>query len=225
MADRKALCLTSAGLAEIAPEDRLILPGDPDFGLHAVTKQYIDRLLPYIPFSGNSFFANGGVETGHRLNQSQLPGTSGRLWLSYFTAIVDIPVTRLGMGTSNSVASGTTLSRLALFTVASDDSVTMVARTDSDNNIGLGTYTYYERLLSTVGGFPTSYNLLAGTRYARGYLHIATTMCSIGGFNFSYEAQSPVASRKIDGQTDIAASYAVANIPVWYQSAWQTARP
>lgn len=203
----------------------IILPRDPTAAMHAVPKQYADRLLPYIPFSGNSFFANGGVETGHRFNQSQLPGTSGRLWISYFTPLANITVTKLAMGTSNAVASGTTLARSALFTVAGDDSVTKVAQTDSDNSIGLGTYTYYERVLSTVDGFPASYNLLAGTRYARGYLHIATTMCSIGGFYLAYEAQTPVVSRKIDGQTDISASYAVANISIWYQAAWQTARP
>ena len=187
-------------------------------------KQYADRILPHIPFSGNSFFANGGVDTGPRLNQSQLSGLSGRLWLSYFTAIADVTITKLGMGTSNTVASGTTLARSALFTIAGDGSVTKVAQTNSDNTIGASTYTYYERVLSTVDGFPASYNLLAGTRYAIGYLHRATTMHSLGGFALAYEAQSPVVGRKIDGQTDIAASYAVANIPIWYQAAWQTAR-
>lgn len=193
--------------------------------MHAVPKQYADRILPYIPNSGQSFFANGGVETSHRFNQSQLTGSSGQLWLSYFRAIADVTVTRLGMGSANNTAAGTTLARLALFTVGGDDSLTKVAQTASDNTIGSGTYTYYERVLSTVGGFPASYNLLAGTRYALGYLHVATTPCSLGGFNYSYEAQAPVAARKIDGQTDIAASYAVANLPAWYLAAWLAARP
>jgi len=114
---------------------------------------------------------------------------------------------------------------LALFTVAGDDSLTKVAQTASDNTIGGATYTHYERVLSTVGGFPASYNLLAGTRYALGFLHVATTISNLGGFNFSYDAQPPAASRKIGGQTDIAASYAVANLPSWYLTAWLTARP
>jgi hypothetical protein len=182
-------------------------------------------LIPQVPNSGQSFFALGGVETSHRFSQNQLTGSSGQLWVSYFTAIANVTVTKLGMGSANNTAAGTTLARCAAFTVTGDDSITKVAQTASDNSIGASTYTHYERVLSTVGGFPSSYTFLAGIRYALGFLHVATTPCNLGGFNFSYDAQPPAASRKIGGQTDIAASYAVANLPSWYLAAWLTARP
>jgi hypothetical protein len=44
MADRRALCLASGELAEIGAADRQVLSGDPTTSLHAVPKQYADRM-------------------------------------------------------------------------------------------------------------------------------------------------------------------------------------
>jgi hypothetical protein len=225
MADRKALCLISGDLSEIPSGDRLVLPGDPTTALHAVPKQYSDRLVPHIPDSGHSSFASGGVETNSRFNVAQSAGVSGRLWISFSTAIVNTPITKLALTSYTAAATGTTLARLALFTVAGDDAITKVAQIDSDTTIGAASYTYYERVLSTVDGFPPSYNLLAGTRYGIGYLHVATTPCDFAGANLLSYVQPPVPSRIIDGQTDIATTYAVASIPAHYFAAWLSARP
>ena len=177
------------------------------------------NLVPHIPQSGNSFFAKGGVETSSRFNTYDVAGTSGRLWVSYFTAVVDTPIVKLAVSVTATAAVGTTLTRLAAFTVATDESITKVAQTASDTSLGASAYNVYERVLSTVGGFPSSYTFLAGTRYALSYLHVATTVPTISGV-YLIDYAGPTAVRIIDGQTDIAGSYAVANLPQHFFAAW-----
>jgi hypothetical protein len=225
MADRKALCLTSTGLAEIPSGDRLVLPGDPLFNLHAVTKQYADRLIPHIPDRGGSLFASGGVETSVRFNSSAYAGSSGRLWVSYFTATTTTTITKLVMLAGATVTVGATLARMALFTVAPDGSITKVAQTASDNTLGTSGYTAYERVLSTVGGFPASYTLVSGTRYALGWLQVATTPCELYGSYIGHPYAEPIPSREIAAQTDIGASYAVANLAPFTFVIYLAARP
>jgi hypothetical protein len=187
--------------------------------------QLVDDLIPYIPDRGQSMFASGGVETVTRGGNSPYAGTSGKLWVSYFTAIASTTLTRLGMFAGSVAGSGITLARLALFTVAADDSITKVAQTDSDNTVGSSTYTLHERVLSTVGGFPASYALVPRTRYALGWLQVATTPCELFGHYPIAPGDAPVACRSIAAQTDIAASYAVASIPADAFSIYQRGRP
>jgi hypothetical protein len=53
--------------------------------------------------------------------------------------------------------------------------VTLVARTASDMTIGNSTNTFYSRTFNTTGGYPASYNIVAGTRYAAGLILVGTT--------------------------------------------------
>lgn len=108
---------------------------------------------------------------------------SGQLYLSFFTAPYSFTSTTLTYCT-NVATSSLTLCRFALFTVSETitDSitgttpiVTMVARTANDTTIGAATNTLYSRTFSSVGGYPTSYNIVAGTRYAAGLLVVGTT--------------------------------------------------
>ena len=184
-----------------------------------------NSLIPHVSHSGNSLFVAGGVEAGSRLNNSGFVGTSGRVWLSYFTALVDTSVTELAVSISGDTAVGTTLARMAVHTVATNGSVAKVAQTDNDPTIGINAYTIYARVLSTVGGFPSAYTFLAGNRYAFTYLHIGTTMPSMSGAYVIDPYTLPVPCRIIDGQTDIAGSYAVADLTPFYYAVWLRAMP
>jgi len=176
--------------------------------------QPVDSLVPHIPLDGNSMSASGGVETAARFNNSSFAGTSGKLWVSYFTNTADTTITKLAMVVANTGATGITLARLALFTVAPDGSITKVAQTASDNAVGASAYNIYERVFSTVGGFPSSYALVSGTRYALGFLQAATTACDLSGEYVIDSGAAPIPSRVIAAQVDIGASYAVASLPV-----------
>jgi len=182
-------------------------------------------LVPHIPDSGNSIIASGGVESVARFGNNTFNGVSGQLWIPHFTATVSTAITKLAMYTGGTTPAGITLARMALFTVATDGSITKVAQTASDNTIGAATYTVYERVFSTIGGFPSSYALVPGIRYALGFLQVATTACQISGNYIISGELAPAPCRHITGQADIAASYAVANIPAHWFAMYQRGRP
>jgi hypothetical protein len=60
-------------------------------------------------------------------------------------------------------------------TTVTSPSITLVAQTASDTTIGNVANTIYSRTFSTAGGFPASYSLVAGSRYAVGFLLVGTT--------------------------------------------------
>jgi hypothetical protein len=64
---------------------------------------------------------------------------------------------------------------MGLYTVASDGSVTLVARTASDTTLFTSSAsTVFTRSFDTTGGYPSSYTLVAGTRYCCGVVIVGT---------------------------------------------------
>jgi hypothetical protein len=110
--------------------------------------------------------------------------TSGNLLLAFFTAPYSITATTITFANAGTVTASLSLCRFALFTVsetitdsvtATTPSITMVARTANDTTIGNVANTIYSRTFSTTDGYPASYNLVAGTRYAVGILLVGST--------------------------------------------------
>ncbi len=110
--------------------------------------------------------------------------TSGNLKLAFFTAPYDLTATTITFVNAGTVTASLSLCRFALFTVSetitdsvtvTTPSITMVARTASDTTVGNVSNTIYSRTFSTTGGYPASYNLVAGTRYAVGLLIVGST--------------------------------------------------
>lgn len=103
---------------------------------------------------------------------------SGTARMVEFTPLVDILITKLACTSGTVVSSGLTLARMALCTV-SGSTLTAVARTASDTTLLNGSQTLYQKALDTGGGYPASYQLVAGTRYAMGVLAVGTTAGSL----------------------------------------------
>lgn len=110
--------------------------------------------------------------------------TSGNLMLVFFTAPYSFTATTLTFATGSTATSGLSLCRFGLFTVSetitdnitfTTPTVTLVARTASDTTIGNSINTFYSRTFNTTGGYPASYNIVAGTRYAAGVLVVGST--------------------------------------------------
>lgn len=141
--------------------------------------------------------------------------TSGQLVLAFFTAPYNMTATTLTFCSGGTATASLTLCRFALFTVseAITDSVTgtspvitMVARTASDTTIGNVTNTLYSRTFNTTGGYPASYDLVAGTRYAAGIIVVGTTTglwqaATISAGNIM--RLPPMTAGVIGGQSDI----------------------
>ena len=110
--------------------------------------------------------------------------SSGLLTLAFFTAPTNSTATTITFVSAGTATASLTLCKFALFTVSetitdgttlTSPTITMVAQTASDTTIGNVSNTIYSRTFSTAGGYPASYNLVAGTRYAVGFLLVGTT--------------------------------------------------
>jgi hypothetical protein len=135
--------------------------------------------------------------------------TSGTEYLSFFTPLVDMTVSQVSMLTGQTGASGLTLARMGLFTwIESTSTLTLVARNASDTTLFNSQYKIFTRAFDTSGGFPSSYNLVAGTRYALGVIQVGTTPSYMSFSNYQTSLANPLprlAGGKA-GQTDLASN-------------------
>jgi hypothetical protein len=98
---------------------------------------------------------------------------SGAVYWTFFTPSYSLTITQITMASVNA-ASAITLARFGLYTADASGNATLVARTASDTTIFATANTVYTRSLDATGGYPTSYALTAGTRYAVAMCLVAT---------------------------------------------------
>lgn len=177
----------------------------------------LNTRLNTTPGSTSSLWAGGNCETLSRLGLTEIAGVSGRLRVTYVTAPTTVTINTLAVVASGTASASATLARMAIFTVASNGNLTKVAQTANDTTTANTTFTDSQKSLSTAGGFPGSYTLTAGQRYAFGWLNVATTPASLRGQIADLAFIAPFINKHIDSQTDIAASYTDASLTGFYQ--------
>jgi hypothetical protein len=121
--------------------------------------------------------------------------TTNITYFSFFTATEALAVSNISFSSGSSVASGVTLVRFGLYTF-DGTTATLVARTNNDSSRFTVGNTIYTGALDSTGGFPTSYNLVAGQRYAVAVVVVASTTptlaaVSFGGASTAVMALSP----------------------------------
>ena len=115
-------------------------------------------------------------ETMPRISAAAAGNTaSGEVHLSFFTPAENVTISNISMVTSGTAAATVTLIRMGLYTVDGSGNVALVAQTASDTTLFNAINTTFTRAFSTTGGYPATYNLVAGTRYAVGFIVVATT--------------------------------------------------
>lgn len=100
--------------------------------------------------------------------------SSGANLYTWFTAPISLTVNQISMASSSTSFSGITLVRMGLYTW-DGTTLTLVARTSSDSTIFAAQNTIYTRSFDTAGGYPSTYSLVAGTRYAIGVCVLGTS--------------------------------------------------
>ena len=90
--------------------------------------------------------------------------TSGGIYWSFFTAAWTATVTQISMASGGS-ATALSLARMGLYTADASGNATLVARTASDTTL-FTSAAIFTRSFATAGGYPASYTLTAGSRYA-----------------------------------------------------------
>jgi hypothetical protein len=113
-------------------------------------------------------------------------------YFSFFTATEALAVSNISFSSGASVASGVTLVRFGLYTF-DGTTATLVARTNNDAARFTVGNTIYTGALDSTGGFPTSYNLVAGQRYAVAVVVVASTTPTLAAVSFGGAATAVMA--------------------------------
>lgn len=113
------------------------------------------------------------------VTNTAIPPVSGGNYWTFFTPAYSVTVTQISMA-NTTVSSGVTLARMGIYTADASGNATLVARTASDTTLFTSTAnTVFTRSLNTTGGYPASYTLTAGTRYAVGLCLVASGLGNI----------------------------------------------
>jgi hypothetical protein len=114
------------------------------------------------------------VDVYPRLGNFSGTVSSDTTYLTFFTPRYGATINSISVASASTQTTGQSLVKFGLYTV-SEGTVTLVARTASDSTIFSGINTVYTRSFNTTGGFPATYTLVPGTRYAIGVLVVAAT--------------------------------------------------
>lgn len=139
------------------------------------------------------------------MNRTQVTGnvaTSGStVYWVFFTPLQTVTVSQISMATNTTASSGLTLARMGLYTF-DGTTVTLVARTASDTTLFNATGTVFTRSFDTTGGYPSTYTLTAGTRYAIAVVQVGTTAASFAGVTIN-TLTGALAPRVVAGQSGL----------------------
>jgi len=150
--------------------------------LAVTTGKLADASVTAAKLNGNAFGSLAGnlnqslsvVDVYPRTGNSSATVSSGTAYLTFFTPMWSATISSLSIVSATTAASGTSLARIGLYTF-DGTTATLVARTDSDTSLLSTTNTVFTRALSTTGGYPSTYTLQAGTRYALGFIFVGAT--------------------------------------------------
>ena len=150
--------------------------------LAVTTGKIADQSVTAAKLNGNAFGSLAGnlnqsltvVDVYPRMGNSNATVSSGTAYLTFFTPMWSATISSLSIVSANTAGSGTSLARLGLY-MFDGTTATLVARTASDTSLLSTTNTVFTRTLSDVGGYPATYTLQAGVRYALGFIFVGAT--------------------------------------------------
>lgn len=134
------------------------------------------------------------------------PAASGYLQLSYFVGDKTESISTVTTYTGSVAAGATpTLCRIGIYSVAADESLTLVASTVNDTALWASTFSAYAKPLSS------TFNKVLGVRYACGLLCVtAATLPQFHGISYgattivnTLVSASPTNLNRVIGQTDL----------------------
>lgn len=130
-----------------------------------------DVSLPVL--RANLNLSTTAVDTAPRMNSQNAIFADGNCYFTFFTPLKNMTVSEVTTATAGTAGSSITYAAAGLYTF-DGTTATLVARTANDTSLYGSTFTNYTRSFSTTGGYPSSYTLVAGERYALAVL-VTTT--------------------------------------------------
>ena len=174
----------------ITSQGAIVLPGDPDFGLHAAPKRYVDRRF------GHDLAIGGETFSREDLSSSAVTSFSQSMRLVYFTALKSFTTTQVRvLGGSTAAAATPTLIENGLFEISTAGDGTRIAVTGNDTSLYSVANSAHTRL------WLASYNMVIGQRYALSWLVVsAVAMPTYTGIVMAPGAQTEVSlSPRVNG--------------------------
>ena len=159
------------------------------------------------------------IEPVSRISISSVAVTAGRINYAFFSPLKNLTVSQITMGSGGTAGVSLTLARMGLHTF-DGTTITLVAQTASDTTLFTTAFTNYTRSFNTAGGYPSTYTLLAGQRYALSFIVTGTTMPSIVG-NSSFlnvTGLEPRTAALRSSQTDLLVTDTPVNSGLYYWS-------
>lgn len=145
--------------------------------------------------SGEEAIDRGAVGPG------EYPLDSGTIFFTFFTARKTEAITKIRTGVYGQAATGLTLARVGIWTVAANGDLVPLIASVNDTGMWTATYTRYSKSLAS------TWNKQAGVRYAAGKLAIGTQMPILAaqGVKFLDVADGPRIQGELAGQTNFPA--------------------
>jgi hypothetical protein len=153
---------------------------------------------------GNLNYNINAVETMNRsIFSSSTTATSGFQYFTFFTPLTTLTVSQVAAISANA-GSGLTLARMGLYEIDAFDQGTLVAQTANDTTLFTVLSTLYTRSFDTTGGYPATYTLIAGRRYAFSVLCTGGTAPTLisAVFTSLFNLVSPKVAGVLTGRTD-----------------------
>ena len=119
------------------------------------------------------------VDVAPRVGNFTGTPSSSTTYFTFFTPRTTTAVTSISVASASTQTTGQSLVRFGLYTIDGSGNATLVARTASDSTIFSALNTVYTRTFNTTGGYPSTYTLVAGTRYALGVVIVAATVGTV----------------------------------------------
>ncbi len=172
-----------------------------------------DGTIKSVPANVGVPLNTGETTFDRRFIDAPAAPTSGDVTLTYFVASKTETITQLAMYSAGTSSSGATLVRYGVYSVATNGDLALITSTANDASIFSSQNTRYLKTLSV------SWNKVAGSRYAVGYIVVAaTTMPTVYGSTAggavldAVWAIEPRISGTRAGQADLPASVTAANV-------------
>jgi hypothetical protein len=103
-----------------------------------------------------------------------------QVYFTFFTAYFPVTVSSVTVSSGSIAGVSLTIAKVGLYTF-DETTATLVARIANDTSLFAAVNTSYLRSFSTVGGYPSSYSLVAGVRYGIGVSVVGTTLPNFCG--------------------------------------------
>jgi hypothetical protein len=156
--------------------------------------------------AGNLNQTTSIVDVYPRITNSSGVLSSGNAYFTFFSPMWSATISNLTVVSANTAATGAQTVRLGLYAF-DGTTATLVARTDSDVTLLGTTNTVFTRAFSTTGGYPSTYTLQAGTRYAIAVLYVGTTAPTVytafANIPAALSSLGPRLSGYVASQTDL----------------------